>query len=170
MEKENKIEIFKDIPNYEGIYQVSNLGNVKSLPREIWNGKVFYISKEMILKQGFDKYGYPVVSINSKPKKVHQLLAMAFLNHKPCGLKLVVDHIDNNPLNNNLNNLQIVTTRENLSKDKKNGTSKYVGVSWSRGMKKWLSCIFLNGSIKVLGYFEDELEASKTYDNFLRTI
>jgi hypothetical protein len=38
-------EIFKDIPGYEGIYQVSNLGNVKSLPREIWkNG--FYITKE----------------------------------------------------------------------------------------------------------------------------
>lgn len=166
-------EIFKDIPGYEGIYQVSNLGRVKSLPREIWkNG--FYITKEKILKPniGNIKYCYVILYKNLQKKtiRVHQLVAMAFLNHTPCGHKLHVDHIDNNPLNNQLDNLQIISARLNSSKDRKNGTSKYIGVSWSKVMKKWLSCIVLNGKIKVLGYFEDELEASEKYNNFLKTI
>ena len=98
------------------------------------------------------------------------MVSIAFLNHKPCGYKLVVDHIDNNPSNNNVNNLQIITHRENCSKDKRNGTSKYVGVSWSKGMKKWTVNIAFKGKIKHLGYFEDELEASEKYNNFLKTI
>jgi hypothetical protein len=70
-------EIWKDVPNYDGFYQVSNLGNVKS----------FYKKNEKILKQGINRYGYKFVSLskNNKQKtiKTHQLVAMAFLNHTP---------------------------------------------------------------------------------------
>jgi len=65
-----------------------------------------------------------------KSFKVHKLVAIHFLNHNPCGYKVVVDHIDGNPLNNHVNNLRLVSSRENinLGYDKKNTTSKYRGV------------------------------------------
>lgn len=83
-------EIFKDIPNYEDMYQVSNLGNVKSLG----NNKN---RKDKILKISLDGSGYKKVSLckNSKIKtiRVHQLVSMAFLNHKINGHKLSLIHI-----------------------------------------------------------------------------
>jgi len=168
-------EEFRDVEGYEGLYQISNLGIVKSLPRNVYrkNGKLHYTKEEKIMSLSIrERYLGLMLYKDSVGKNfhIHQLLAITFLNHKPCGYKLVVDHIDNNPLNNQLDNLQIISARLNSSKDKKNGTSKYIGVSWSKVMKKWLSCIVLNGKIKVLGYFEDELEASEKYNNFLKTI
>ena len=167
-------EIFKNVPGYEGIYQVSNLGNVKSLSREIVNGKSIYISKDKILKSGFDKDGYCLVVLykNKKreTKRIHQLVAMAFLGHKPNGVENIVDHIDNKKNNNNLNNLQIISNRLNNSKDKKNATSKYIGVSWDKKRNKWLSCISIKTKSTFLGYFINELEASEAYQNKLKTL
>jgi ribosomal protein L15E len=71
---------------------------------------------------------------------------MAFLNHTPCGYKIVVDHIDNNiKTDNRLENLQLITQRENVSKDIKNTSSKYIGVCWHKKAKKWRSSIQING-------------------------
>ncbi len=167
-------EIFKDVPGYEGIYQVSDLGNIKSLSREIINGKSTYISKNKILKSGFDKDGYCLVVLykdkKRKTKRIHQLVAMAFLGHKPNGVENIVDHIDNKKNNNNLNNLQIISNRLNNSKDKKNSTSKYIGVSWDKKSNKWQSCISIKTKTIFLGYFINELEASEAYQNKLKTL
>ena len=156
-------EVFKDIPGYEGIYQVSNLGRVKS----------FRFNKEKILKPTVGSHGYYTVGLCKGKRKtisVHQLVAMTFLNHKPDGTtKVVVDHIDNNPLNNRLYNLQLVTNRENTSKDKK-GSSKYRGVSWAKERNKWISSITINGKKKTLGYFNCELAASDAYQKKLAEI
>ena len=157
-------EIYKDIPNYEGHYQVSNLGNVKSVK----------LKKEKILKCSYTKTGYGFVNLclNNKVtlRQVHQLMAMAFLNHKPCGHNLVVDHIDNNPSNNKLENLQIITHRKNTSKDKKGYSSKYIGVSWHKPTKKWVVMIRIKDKHKNLGYFEDEYEAHLAYQKELKQI
>ena len=157
-------EIFKDIPGYEGKYQASNLGNIKSL-------NYSRSGKERLLKQTPAAGGYLMVSLCKEGKmksfQVHQLVAMAFLNHVPCGHKLVVDHMDDNHLNNNLDNLQVVTNRENLSKDKKGGSSKYVGVSWNKINKKWRAYIHTGGKRKHLGSFTNELEASEAYKKAL---
>lgn len=106
-------EIYKDIPNYKGLYQVSNLGKIKSLG----NNK---LKKEKILKNRLSSSGYLHVYLSKNKEgknfKVHQLIAMAFLNHIPNGHKIVVDHIDNNPLNNYVENLQLISQRENTSK------------------------------------------------------
>jgi hypothetical protein len=160
-------EYFKDIPNYEGLYQVSNLGRVKSLSREINQGFRVLISKERILKHGINSDGYCSVVLysNSKSKsfKIHKLVAQSYLE---CNNdKLVVDHINNDKLDNRVENLQYITQRLNSSKDKQNTSSKYTGVSWNKEKKKWKSCIRINGKIKHLGYFTDELEASKSYQN-----
>ena len=128
MKAKTQKEIFKDIPNYEGLYQVSNLGRVKSLKRNVICGGSFSGFKtvnERILKPSKTTHGYFKVgiSINGKLKNidVHRLMANTFLNNKE-NKNLVVDHIDNDKTNNNISNLQLITHRENCSKDRKNKT------------------------------------------------
>lgn len=163
-------EIWKAIPGYEGYYEVSDQGNVRSLDRKV--GSMFFKGK--VLKQNINK-GYYRLELSHKSKgttfQTHQLVAMAFLNHKPCGFKgFVVDHIDNNPLNNNLSNLQLISHRENSSKDVKNKTSLFTGVSFIKSKNKWSSNIHFNGKKKHLGYFTSEIEASEYYQNALKSI
>ena len=158
------IEVWKDIPNYEGLYQVSNLGNVRSLNYKK-TGKV----KNLVLN--INSVGRQCVSLcnnNKKTYNVHVLVAISFLNHKPNGYKIVVDHINNKPLNNKLYNLQRITQRQNTSKDKRGGTSKYTGVYMDK--KKWRADIRINGKIKYLGLFTDEKEAAQAYQNELKKI
>jgi hypothetical protein len=168
-------EIWKDIPDYEGMYQVSNLGNVKSLSRVVLRkGKYPFLSKEKILSGRIDSNGYYSLSLfKNKTRKFfkkHQLVAMAFLGHKPDGsTKIVVDHIDNNKLNNRLDNLQLISHRENVSKDKK-GTSEYTGVCWNKKSNKWKAYIMLNKKQKYLGYFETEQDAHLAYKNALKQL
>ena len=153
-------EIFQDIPGYENIYQVSNKGRVKS-----FKGK-----KERILRAGVFSNGYLGVVLAKENRAisftVHKLMAITFLNHTQNGNNIVVDHIDNNKLNNNLENLQLISNRLNCSKDKK-GTSKYTGVSWNTSVGKWYAHIVLNSKRIHLGIYDDELEASIAYNNAL---
>jgi hypothetical protein len=101
--------------------------------------------------------------------KVHTLVAMVFLNHKPDGTnKICVDHINNIKTDNRLVNLQLITNRENTSKDKKDGTSKYVGVCWQKSKNKWMAQINIDDKKKYLGYFTDEHEAHLVYQKALK--
>ena len=111
-------EVWKDIQGYEGLYQVSNLGRVKSLGRFI-DRLVYgnYWQEERILKLHKTKYGYLMVELrkNKKPKNflVHRLVAIAFIlnpENKP-----EVDHINANKADNNVNNLRWVTAKENVN-------------------------------------------------------
>lgn len=164
-------EIWKDIPNYENIYQVSNLGIVKSLGND-------KSKKEKILSRLINSGGYYQVSLysngNSKMIHVHQLVAICFLNHAPQKKKLVVNHIDGNKLNNSVENLEIVSCRDNVSvcfrRLKKEKTSKMIGVSWNKGVEKWRSQIRINNKIKHIGYFVTESEASNAYQKELKKI
>jgi len=157
------IEVWKDLPEYEGIYQVSNLGNVRSLR----------FNKIRYIKSLNDMGRYAVSLYKDKTRttnnKVSVLVAEAFLNHKRCGHKIVVDHIDNNKINDRLYNLQLISTRKNSSKDKK-GTSKYTGVYKPTREKKWKAQIVVNGKVKHLGVFTDEKKASEAYQNELKKI
>jgi len=165
------IEVWKDIPEYEGLYQVSNLGNVKSLDRVSSIGRKL---KGKTLKNGLCGSGYCVVCLfkngKSKTKTIHKLVSIAFLNHTPCGFELVVNHIDRNRVNNNLYNLEIITQRENSNKKHIKSSSKYTGVSWNKKSKKWESRIVINRRKKNLGQFTDELEAAQAYQNELNKI
>ena len=167
-------EIFKDVVGYEGLYQVSNLGNIKSLSRKIFNGKGYFSSKEAILESSKDRKGYLVNCLrkNNKGKihKVHQLVAISFLNHVPCGMKLVIDHINDDKLDNRVENLQIVTNRFNARKTQDGYSSKYKGVAWSKQSKKWRVQIYTNGKNYHVGLFEKECEASVAYQNKLLSL
>ena len=112
------IEIWRDIKGFEGIYQISNLGDVKSLARWIKNrnGMVRNV-KEKILKPYEDVGGYLTVKlpINNKQKtyRVHRLVAEAFIpnpNNYP-----FINHKDENKKNNNVNNLEWCTAEYNLN-------------------------------------------------------
>jgi len=166
-------EIWKPIKDFETAYEVSNLGRVKSLARERKNGTGSYLHKERILKHGISSFYYNVcLKFNGKTKtrNVHQLVAEAFLNHIPWGYKLVVNHKDFNPLNNRLENLEIITHRENTNKKHIKSKSIYTGVYWIESRKKWRSLIQINGKIKHLGYFKTDLEAGQAYQNKLLTL
>jgi len=160
-----KKEIWKGIPNYDN-YEVSDLGRVRSLDRVGSDGRRL---KGKVLRVHNCFKGYRRVTIKVSTKYVHQLVAMAFLGHVPNGHSLVVDHIDNDKLNNKPSNLQITTPRHNTSKDRV-GTSNYTGVSWAKTKNKWVSRIRINGRLIYLGYFINELEASKAYQKKLKEI
>ena len=103
-------EIFKDIPGYEGLYQVSNLGNVKSLHYNKSN-------RQVILKPKLTKTGYCRVGLHSKGVSkdfyIHRLVAEAFLDN-PNNLS-DVNHKDENKTNNNINNLEWVSHEYNMN-------------------------------------------------------
>jgi len=79
------------------------------------------------------------------------------------GDNMEVDHINHNGLDNQKENLRIVTHRQNLQNMEKIGSSKYPGVSWIKRDKKYQAKAQINGKNKHLGYFDSELEAFKVY-------
>ena len=170
------MEIWKDIKGYEGHYQVSNLGRVKSLDRIVNRSGVRnnMILKGKLKKQSSHYKGYKLVQLKVdglfKTYKVHQLVAMSFLGHTPTGMSSIIDHIDNDKTNNIVSNLRIISNRENTSKGKllKNKSSKYTGVSFNKG--KWTSFIQIDKKNKYLGRFITEEEAYLAYKQELKKI
>jgi hypothetical protein len=154
------MEVWKKINDFPD-YFISNLGNVKSLKK----------GKEKILKGGTNKDGYIYFILSYKniqtTKTAHQLVAQSFLNHNPCGNKIVVNHINFIRTDNRLENLEIVTNRENTNKKHIKSRSKYIGVGWNVNSKKWISRIYINGKRKHLGCFVSEKEASDAYQKEL---
>ena len=106
------MEIFKDIKGYEGLYQISNLGNVKSLNY----GKT---GKEKLLKPAPNSKGYLNVSLVKNKKKtnflVHRLVAQAFIPNPKPKFKKQIDHINTIRTDNRVENLRWVTSLENCN-------------------------------------------------------
>jgi ribosomal protein L22 len=163
-----KNEVWKPIEGYEGIYEISSFGRVKS----------FYGKKNIlgrILNPCLDGNGYPIVRL-CKDKKletttIHRLVAITFLNYKFEKGNSVVNHIDGNKTNNNLSNLEIVTQRKNLStcfrRDRNRLTSKYPGVSFDKINKKWRATVSIKRKQIFQKYFDSELEAAAAYQSKL---
>lgn len=111
-------EIWRDIKGYEGIYQVSNLGNIKSLERKVPHvnhGKMkTMLVKEKIMKFSITKGYYTVKLCKDNKyscKRVNRLVAETFIENKEN--KLEVNHKDGNKLNNRVDNLEWCTRSEN---------------------------------------------------------
>lgn len=108
-------EIWKDIEGYEGLYQVSNSGRVKSLERYKENHSKLQKVEEKIKTVSIDNIGYYRVCLYKDNKlknaRVHRLVAQTFIPN-PDNLR-EVNHKDGNKLNNNIDNLEWVTSSEN---------------------------------------------------------
>lgn len=102
---------------------------------------------------------------------IHKLVAMAFLNHTPDGTQIfVINHKNFDKMDNRVENLEIVTSRENSNKKHLSSTSKYTGVSWNKNTNKWRADIYINSKLNYLGLFTNEIEASNAYQNALKQI
>ena len=164
---EEKVEEWRDVPDCPD-YKISNTGFVKS----------FKNKKERILAgiPSSNKYLSVFLSNNGIQKiyRIHQLVARVFLGHSSPGKYMVVDHIDGCRINNNVNNLRVVTQRDNCTicfrRNADSFSSKYVGVCFIKSRGKWRSTISINGKNKQIGYFNTELEASYSYQNMLNKI
>lgn len=138
------IEIWKDIKDFEGIYQVSTFGRIKRLSRKTINegllGKNKELQlKEIILKPSTITKGYKGITLTKGkkryPKKVHRLVAEAFIpnpNNKP-----QINHIDCNKSNNNVNNLEWCTNSENQKHAFKNGLNSSKKANEARWREKY---------------------------------
>lgn len=116
-------EIWKPINGFVGVYEVSNLGDIKTLERKVNNNGGIKVIKEKILAPKRGYRGYRMVSLRkngtSFSKRVHSIVAEVFIpnpENKPC-----VNHIDNNTGNNSTLNLEWVTHKENMEHSAKQG-------------------------------------------------
>lgn len=156
-------EIWKDIQGYDGYYQVSNCGRIKSLSRDVFNGIGYYLKKEKILKPTMRKDGYQVVGLYieniSKNFLVHKLVATAFV--KNLFNKEKVIHIDFIKHNNKSNNLEWTNLLETACYQMSNqkSSSNFIGVSFRKNRNKWLSTIVINGKLIYIGSFKNQEEA-----------
>ena len=148
-------ELFRRIDGYDN-YHVSNKGNVKDN------------KTNNIMKQSTHQDGYKQLNLknNEKWKKfyIHRLVAKAFLENPD--EKPKVDHIDNNPSNNNAKNLRWATSNENgFNQGKRiNNTSGFKGVSFNKKANKYEARININGKTKYLKHYETPEEASEKYE------
>ena len=148
---------FYDLKNYEGLYQINKNGEIKNKYNKFMKPN----TNKGYLRIGLTKY-------KQKFYYIHRLLAIQFIEN-PNEYKLI-DHIDNNPLNNDLENLRWITNSGNNRNIKPTGSSKYLGVCWDKRSKKWMAKIKIDGKKKHLGYFTNEEDASLVYQKVYNEI
>ena len=122
-------DIWLPIPGYEGFYEVSSAGKVRSIARKVPHGlgNAYRNVKERILSSSPANNGYPSVMLSKEGKKklctVHKLVMLAFAGPCPDGLEIA--HADGNRLNSRLENLRYATRRENVADAVKHGTAPH---------------------------------------------
>lgn len=151
-------EIWVDIPMYTNVYQVSNLGRVKSLDRIIENKKnQIQRYKGRLISPRLSSKGYYQVSLSENNKtsmfSVHRLVMLGFKGYS----ELPVDHINRKTTDNRLENLRYLTHNLNvLNKESK-------GYWWNKRINKWQSKIQIDNKPIHLGVFDNELDAQLAY-------
>lgn len=154
------MEIWKDIKNYKGLYQVSNYGRVKRL-KTIVNSSCRNggkrITPEKILKQNIKRNGYLTVDLSkngiTKTISVHRLVALTFIPNEDTN-KTQIDHINCNKKDNRVCNLEWVSDKENRERAKQNNL--YNNPNKKQVRNKQLNLIF-NGSYKAAEFINEKL-------------
>lgn len=151
------MEIWKPMYGYEASHEISNLGNVRGLPRTTMrsNGKPLNL-KGKLLKQHPDQRGYLLIKPNNKTERVHRLVAMTFMPNDDDS-KTEVNHKDGIKTNNEISNLEWVTSKENKQHAIAHGLYSYAGLESNT---KSVQCLTLNGV--YLRTFDSVTDAAKT--------
>lgn len=164
------MEKWKDIEGFEGMYQISNHGRVKSLERNVKIRDFTRRIPETLLSLTLDSKGYTKVSLrkNNKTfyKRVHILVANAFLDNAE--RKHEVNHKDHNKTNNHIKNLEWSTRKENMNhealsnnKPRSNNKSGLKGVYFDKHSNSWRASISINNTRIFVGSFENKDTAHK---------
>lgn len=170
--KNNTNEIWKPIPGYEGFYEASNLGRIRSCTRMIRRSRGgFQKHRGRVLIPTHLKSGYTSVGLskygNRQSHTIHTLVAKAFIGES----NLVVDHINRIKSDNRLCNLRYVTQRENVIHSRTNITGKTgVYLNDHRYRKKYRARIRIGGKMEELGSYFTKEEASKAYNQRLKQL
>lgn len=142
-EKGQKVEEWKDIPGFDGLYQASTLGNIRSLPKKLGrnmkNGTLkSYFTKQRLLKPRPHRQGYVMTTLYKNGKRfdfmTHTLIAKTFIGDILKGF--TVNHIDGVKNNNKVSNLEVISMRDNILH------------AWSKGLQK-PNIGQMNGSSKL---------------------
>lgn len=173
------IEEWRDVPDFEGFYKVSNYGLVRVLSRVIKgrtrNGlDTVKIAPEKVLTKVIDETGYVTVCLLSdkfkKTRRVHVFQGMAFLQQNTDKPK--INHKNSIKDDNFILNFEYTTQRENachslINRLSVDGNTHLIGVSKHRKTGKFMSRIEINGRAKYLGLFPTEIDASNAYKEAL---
>lgn len=142
-------EVWKNIPGYQGLYQVSDLGRVKSFIA--WNG-----TNTRVLRPGKDTHGYFVVNLYRKKKRkftyIHQLVLKIFVGSCLSGMEC--RHLNDNKTDNRLVNLAYGTRSDNLLDRTRNGISN---TGDHKGIKNEMSKLKDNNIVQIRKLLEDGL-------------
>lgn len=158
-------EIWKDIPGYEGLYEISNIPRIASVYR-----KSRSVKGRIILRHTINRYGYVIYYLykNKKRKtlKAHRLIMLAFVGPSD----LCIDHINMVRDDNRLENLEYVTYRENSTRAVKAKTKRDLpmGVASYRG--KYSAALYVRGKRRAIGTFNTIEEASAQYQSAINDL
>lgn len=152
-------EIWKDIDDYEGFYQVSNLGRVRSLDNWIWNGTGFFLKPGKVLIPRKTKTGYLRVQLKGKDFYIHRLVATTFIDN-PLNFPQV-NHKDENKANNEVSNLEWCTCAYNNSYGSR---MKKIACALKGKTINNKAIYCLNKKGKLLYIFNSAIEASKYFN------
>lgn len=176
-------EIWKPVVGYEGYYEISNLGRVKSVERKVSNGKGVRVVKEKFLSLVLDSKGYYFVNLcknnTHNMQRVHQLVAKAFLDNPQ--KRKYVDHINTVATDNRVCNLRWVTAKENRNntltiehinaackskecRDKQIKTKSTLGILGNKPIYKYTM------DNKYVGFYESIVDAARSVSDKARKI
>ena len=122
-----------------------------------------------VLKPSVDRYGYKSVNVSGRTRRVHTLVAEVHMNHTLTD-GYCIDHINSNKLDNRVENLRIISVRDNATIDKVNTSTGLLGVYFREKSSVYESQIRINGNKTYLGSYGTSLEAHLTYLGVLASI
>lgn len=155
------VEIWKDIPDLFGVYQISNLGRVRSY--RLTGSKTRTVAEPKIVRPFVNKAGRASIDLGRGNKfLIARLVYAAFVG--PIPDTMLVDHKDRNPSNDAVDNLRLATHQQNIRNRSKavNNTTGYKGVY--RHGAKFIAQITHDQKPKHIGIFDTPEDAARAYD------
>lgn len=164
------VEEWRDIKGFEGLYQISSHGRVRSLARTIKRRNRIAQIQTRILRQYKNKFEYWNVDLKNdkiiNKCRIHRLVAKTFIPN-PLNLQFV-DHIDRNKHNNHISNLRWCSKSQNQQNVAKtlNKSSTYKGVYYNMSRNRYHTNIRINDKQSFIGSYDNEVEAAEAYDAY----